>query len=95
VLIREPRVVHRREAKHEAGRGEDFAEDEVVRHFQNEAQERREREQIDEGVRPEAEEGVHPSEQKRTAPVQTAPALGFTNRQHDGNPGQTGTELRG
>ena len=62
VFLREPigqkGVIHRAQAHHQAGGGQDAPEDEVVGHFQHKAQQRREREQVDEDVGAEAEEGV-------------------------------------
>ena len=46
----------RGETQHQAGRRQDASEDEVVGHLQDEAQQRGQREQVDEDVGAEAEE---------------------------------------
>ena len=56
--IGQPRIVERGQTEHQPGGGQDASEDDVVRHLQHEAQESRQREQVDEDVGSEAEEGV-------------------------------------
>ena len=56
--VREPRVVQRGQRHHQAGRGQDAPEHELVRHLEHEAQQARQHEQVDEDVGAEAEEGV-------------------------------------
>ena len=66
--VGQPRVIERGQAQHQPGGRQDAAEDEVVRHLQHEAQQRGQREQVDEDVGAEAEEGV---------PVSGHPEFGF------------------
>ena len=56
--IGEPGVIHRREEQHQPEGGKNSAEDQRIRHFQHEAQQPRQDQNIDQDVGPEAEKGV-------------------------------------
>ena len=56
--IGEPGVVHRAQEQHQPDRGQDASEHQRVGHLEHEAQQRRQREHVDEDVGAEAEEGV-------------------------------------
>ncbi len=74
--IGEPGIVHRAQAQHQAGGGEDAAEHQLVRHLEHEAQQAGEHQHVDQDVGAEAEERI---------PVAWNPKLGLEVRGRDGH----------
>jgi hypothetical protein len=60
-LVGQPGIVTGAEKHHQAGRRQDAAEDDLVRYLQHKAQERRQRQHVDQDVGSESEKRIHVS----------------------------------